>query len=536
MATNRRIVAHTATGERDLLVTLGAQTTVAMLGAALGLPDGPLLVDDRLVPADATVIEAGLLDGSAVATAPVDHDQPQVEPVVSLEQIAGLTAGGSLALAPGDYAFGENSAITDGLGLGAPDALSFGLRVDQRGQVIAVPGNSRARIGDQPLVAEAPLGSSILDVGTARFRCADPTPAARRRPSPHPIRRRSRQTDPEPETMVTAPAVPDTPSSRPRWHLQHRRDNRRHQAEVAEIAQRFGSQLANVRERYETYLRDQHPSPAVLQRWALLLDQRLWERRPQHEDFGRVAIAVGDLAWRPKLAAGGDLAPELAEVYARIDRLRSVPLVADLCAGPIGIAGPRASTRACGRAVVLRSSAYGGPDDVRIGLLASADEVAAWDWLKWLPHAGYPARVATSLADGDELASELCTDELRSVAQPFVIAGDVELLQHPSSAIGRGFAQRRLTGVVMAETVDDLPTGCSAMLEIRDDGSACFVDVSSGRTQPYVTPIGTSTAVATLTAQTMACMVDVDVLDSPGDAVAGEVAVRPFELHAERRR
>ncbi|MGO4426612.1 secretion protein EccC, partial [Streptomyces sp. MCAF7] len=57
--------------------------------------------------------------------------------------------------------------------------------------------------------------------------------------------------------------------------------------------------LTQIRRKVRTAVTDQkkalawrHPEPAAL--WALVGTTRLWERRPQDEDFGEVRVAVGE--------------------------------------------------------------------------------------------------------------------------------------------------------------------------------------------------------------------------------------------------
>ena len=170
-----------------------------------------------------------------------------------------------------------------------------------------------------------------------------------------------------------------------------------------------------------------HPAPDAL--WTVVGGSRLWERRPTHPDFAEVRVGTGEqrLALRlsvPQTRPVEDLEPLSAGALRRFveafDKVRDLPM-AILLRGfaRVLLRGDREHTAALARSVLVQLVALHSPEDVRVAVLASADRVGDWEWVKWLPHAGHPTerdaagplRVATdSYADLEELLGD---EELR---------------------------------------------------------------------------------------------------------------------------
>jgi len=144
------------------------------------------------------------------------------------------------------------------------------------------------------------------------------------------------------------------------------------------------------------------PDPAALS--ALLVDpelRRIWERRPSGDDFAKVRIGTGShrLAVRlvpPETKPVEDLDPLCAGALRRFIRAYgSVPRL------PVGVslrsfarvalAGDQEAVYGMLRAMIAQLAMFHSPDDVRICVCASRDQMRWWQWIKWLPHNMHPA-------------------------------------------------------------------------------------------------------------------------------------------------
>jgi DNA segregation ATPase FtsK/SpoIIIE, S-DNA-T family len=201
---------------------------------------------------------------------------------------------------------------------------------------------------------------------------------------------------------------------------QHARERRRY----TEARERQQTELATLV--VQEHARLTREAPDVL-RVALTADRtgaRLWERRPGHDDFLRLRLGVAD---QP---SGIEVVDPDADQALEADRivapdLTGVPVTVDLAAhGAIGLTGPRDLTRAVARWLVAQATVQSGPADLTVVVLTrpgAPDAAAAWDWVRWLPHArpetGPLARVGADEASLHDQVSAL-VDLITARRQP----------------------------------------------------------------------------------------------------------------------
>ncbi|MFP5069740.1 type VII secretion protein EccCa [Pseudonocardia nantongensis] len=145
-----------------------------------------------------------------------------------------------------------------------------------------------------------------------------------------------------------------------------------------------------------------HPDPAA---WPdVLAADRLWERRPGDDDFGRLRAGRGTQRLGTRLTAPHTgpveaLEPLTALALRRFLRRHAgvddLPVAVDARASaaiwlePDPDAGP---VLELARALVVQYVLWHGPDDARLAVVAPGAAAARWEWAKWLPHAGHPRR------------------------------------------------------------------------------------------------------------------------------------------------
>ena len=141
-----------------------------------------------------------------------------------------------------------------------------------------------------------------------------------------------------------------------------------------------------------------HPEPKSL--WSLAGTARMWERTPPDPDFGHVRVGVGDQRLArglvtPETGPIDELEPVSAMALRRFVQAHSV--VPDLATAvslrsyaAVRFEGERSACQATVRAMIASLCTMHGPDHVVVAVLAAADVVSVWDWVKWLPHAAHP--------------------------------------------------------------------------------------------------------------------------------------------------
>ncbi|MFJ1602622.1 type VII secretion protein EccCb [Streptomyces sp. NPDC088253] len=125
---------------------------------------------------------------------------------------------------------------------------------------------------------------------------------------------------------------------------------------------------------------------------------RLWERRRTDADFMRVRLGVGDVPVQELVvgqsSVGGVLTPpdpfmlnEARALQHRFATAPDVPLTAALDrAGNVSIVGDRDGVLNVARALLIQTAVAHAPDDAALALAVPSDELAQWEWAKWLPH------------------------------------------------------------------------------------------------------------------------------------------------------
>ena len=173
------------------------------------------------------------------------------------------------------------------------------------------------------------------------------------------------------------------------------------------------------------HLRWTHPDPRAL----VTIGQegsRVWERSPGDDDWLVVRFATGPhplgIAVVPTPTPRSERRDPVAEAAARrllatqltVPALPTAVRLGDFAR--IEITGPVECARALARAVVAQAATFHDPHHLIVAVLASPTSVAAWEWVKWLPHSRSRAEVDATgprhlvCRDLDDLMRQLPND------------------------------------------------------------------------------------------------------------------------------
>lgn len=287
-----------------------------------------------------------------------------------------------------------------------------------------------------------------------------------------------------------------------------------------------------------------NPQPGWL--WSIAMSNRLWERRPSHDDFGRVRIGLGRAnamltLTPPSTKPIEDLEPlasislrRFAEAYGTVS---GVPTAVGLCSfTSIEFEGAIDPAIDLARAMVAQLVTFHAPDELRIAVLAAEADRAPWDWVKWLPHnahptafdAAGPVRLFAGTHEGllDLLGPEVTDrgDHDRAArpasTEPFlVIVAHLAELPDSSRLLGAG-----IRNVVLLDLTGGMPGGPNVLrLTVRDDA----VEFPSGSSAGSAVRDGLSVAQCEALARIIAPKRTSGILD-----VAEEPLESSFELTA----
>ncbi|NHB84757.1 hypothetical protein G7085_09450 [Tessaracoccus sp. HDW20] len=141
-----------------------------------------------------------------------------------------------------------------------------------------------------------------------------------------------------------------------------------------------------------------HPSPDSL--WTVVGGMRMWERRPDAEEFGSLRLSVGrqQSAKRitpPESQPIEDLEPLTTGALRRFIRthrlIQSVPLAVDVRGfRAISLVGDEEACRKVAFSMVAQLVTWHAPTDVSLMVAASRQHQDQWQWVKWLPHLQHP--------------------------------------------------------------------------------------------------------------------------------------------------
>ncbi len=571
----RVVLDNPAAGAEDLELRLGREdATVGDLLDVLtdsGSTHG-IVVDGRFCHADLALSEIGLYEGAHILPAdavPARREPP--ETALELCVIAGFDAGKRLPLPPRGVVVGRDPDCDLVLG---DDGVSR-----RHLQVQPSPGGLRATITDlesvngtwvegtrigQPTEVEP---KTVFEAGDVAFTISSPVAALPLDPLREanlagtiPFNRPPRVRSQTHEQPVTVPNEPGE-ASRPRFSvasavgplvlgavmvvvlhniiyalfmllspvlvvgswLEQRRHARRSsrggQREYAQKLAEFGAELEQRQADELARRREAFPDLAEIDRRATAPDPRLWERRPDHDDFLELTAGLGDVPFSPALSDRRPPPKEAEAVLAEYRSLQLAPVPVELAnGGVVGIVGEREQALALARGLLCQAAVLHGPADVAIAVFTERQTGEDWDWVKWLPHArdgggGSGRQLAIGPSAGAALVAELTErdlDDSRSV---------LAVLDSPALIEGRGAAGRallrtgqRVSGIVLARSAERLPAACTTVVELADEaGEAVLSRPQTGQRVDPVLVAGLSADTARGCALALARFEDADL-------------------------
>lgn len=205
--------------------------------------------------------------------------------------------------------------------------------------------------------------------------------------------------------------------------LAHSSQKRAYRKKLAERERKYREHLDSRREELEklrkeqrNILLDNDPDPLQCLGRVMERERNLWARTPEHEDFLRVRLGVGELPSSITIKPPKDQDPfdpdpliraaqELAKEFAWVSE---VPICVDLRQdGPLGLAGPQEALLGTARAVAIQLATHHSPDELKIMAIYPPEAEEEWAWIRWLPHVWSEDRKRRYLACGKETAHEL---------------------------------------------------------------------------------------------------------------------------------
>ncbi|BCY13391.1 type VII secretion protein EccCa [Actinoplanes sp. L3-i22] len=271
--------------------------------------------------------------------------------------------------------------------------------------------------------------------------------------------------------------------------------------------------IAQIRKKARQSAREQrqsvlwnNPAPGAL--WSIAMGARIWERRPSHEDFGRVRIGLGRQGSSVKYVAPSTKPIEDLEPLSSISLRRFGEAYRTVSGVPIAVGvrsftsieleGELERTLGLARAMIAQLVTFHAPDEFRVVLLCGpAEREKHWDWVKWLPHSAHPAAEDAAgpvrlFADDHEQLFELLGPDVAdrgdldrsvvpSATEPYIlVVAHHTAIPESSRLLGEG-----IRNVGLLDLTNDLPGG-PRVLRLTVDGET--VEFPAGETTGSAAP------------------------------------------------
>lgn len=312
----------------------------------------------------------------------------------------------------------------------------------------------------------------------------------------------------------------------------------------------FREELSKAADIERGLLYEAAPDPGRVIMRALLPSTRLWQRRFGAADYLNLHCGIGNLDWEPPIDKSGasKLDPEVQEVVDAV-AIQNAPISVDLDnAGVVGIFGNREGALALARSLAVQAATHIGPADLTIGFFTESSRSDVWEWAGWLPH--------TQISDGNLASQWLGFDRRRSerlltmlrdsvdsqLASSFLVVVDSEVLlegrestarkllghgRHTSGDSTRRNHETPVSGIVIAETEDQLPASCTSVIEIHEDFTVTIRHPETRTRIENVIYSGVSEEKAAVVARTLAKFDDPEV-KVPGASLPPMVSMLPL--------
>jgi S-DNA-T family DNA segregation ATPase FtsK/SpoIIIE len=275
----------------------------------------------------------------------------------------------------------------------------------------------------------------------------------------------------------------------------HAGEQERFEAESASIEQSFVATALEERRRR----RSENPAGGTASLYAIVRHRRLWERRPEDEDFLSVTCGLATMPSQSQITeATGD------NPVKRNYDLWGSPVSVDLGAtGSLAVLGDRRRARAVVRSLLMGIAVTHAPSEVKFWLFAEDATGSEWGPLRWLPHISEDngtCRISSTVTDRSIMMSSLKqiidsrVEERRSSsdAMPLpihlvVIDGADLLSASDRSAILLQGRSAGVIGIVADPTI--APDGIMGTLQL---GAAADEASFVSRLQPLITGVLTA--------------------------------------------
>ena len=292
--------------------------------------------------------------------------------------------------------------------------------------------------------------------------------------------------------MILWPILTKRHEKKQRMHAElDRRDTYR------EYLDNVRNQIYGLALEQKEILLERSPAPADCEKRILERRRDLWERSALHDDFLNLRLGLGQQPLRADIrypeerfsVIGDYLLNDVLRLANEPKVLEDVPVCCSLYDNVVtGVVGARDATLHFVQGLMLQIVALHSYTDVKIVCLVDAERLDSWAFARWLPHAWSDDREQRFFASGDGEIKALSAILERVLAERFeqqnpsmgkklphyvLLIDSSELAEKfkkvLAAPVGAGFSC-----VVAASQLRDLPSECSTVIELGEDGAIVY--------------------------------------------------------------
>lgn len=292
----------------------------------------------------------------------------------------------------------------------------------------------------------------------------------------------------------------------------------------------------------------EHPSGAEVTQAMTARSPLLWSHRPDDPGWLEVRLGLGRQPSRQVLElpnrgrTTNDLWEEVLDLQHQLAEIEDVPVVADLSAGALGVAGPAAVADGVARSILAQLVGLQSPAELSVAVVSSTNNRLRWDWLKWLPHVGgthsplaRPSLAATESVGASLVGEleELVADRTRTRDGPdasehvpailLVVDDDTSVERARLVSLAESGHLCGVHVLWVAPTVERLPAACHSWLEARDEGDVIVSHRRDG-SAVRVAPDVLDEPVATRSARALSPVIDAGALLDESSVLPAKVS------------
>ncbi|MBF2437239.1 type VII secretion protein EssC [Listeria seeligeri] len=154
-------------------------------------------------------------------------------------------------------------------------------------------------------------------------------------------------------------------------------------------------ELHETSEKQRHALTYHYPDVTELEKMALRVDSRIYEKTMFHHDFLTFRVGCGDesssfsveFQQEEFTQEKDELIEEAVKIKGQYLSINQVPVATDLMHGPVGYIGPRRLVLEQLQMLVMQTTLFHSYYDLQFITIFPEEEKADWDWMRWLPHA-----------------------------------------------------------------------------------------------------------------------------------------------------